>query len=327
LRSSSVRISTRDSPSNLNGLILANPSSTALRDFPCRGGVPIFLEDQIQCLCPQTLYGSSCEYQSQRVSVTIQIGAREWRTPFILFVYLIDETLGLINSYHFIRYLSIRDGSKKFNFHLLYSSRPKLVNSTYSVRIDVFAMSTLKYRGSWLFAILFPWLPVYRLPLRLTLRFDYAGSQLNCSLQCNSQGGQCVSFVNMGEHFCRCKPGWSGPLCSQPYQCDCSPDSLCVGSWNNRSICVCPTYKHGRRCYLKNQLCEERSAKKCLNNGQCIPRDQRISLDATTTCSCPERFEGDVCQWNKTQIDIAIAIPNIRESLLIHFIEVKSHPL
>ena len=312
--------SKRNSPLDLH------QSPTSLGDVSCRGGIPVSFHGERRCLCPPTLYGSSCEYQSERVSVSVQIGTPEWRTPFILLAYLVDDRRGVINSYHVIRYLSIRDCAKKFNFHLLYSSRPKLVDSTYSVRIDTFEMSALEYRGSWSFAILFPFLPVHRLPLRLTILVAPTSSPFDCPLRCHSRGGQCVAFVNTGGYFCRCRPGWSGHLCSEPYQCDCSPDSLCAGRWNNRSICVCPTEKHGRRCYLPNQFCQEARAKQCLNNGTCIPRDPRISANDRTTCSCAERFDGDRCQMNETQIDIDLAIPNLKDSLLVHFITVNSHP-
>ncbi|CAF5225757.1 unnamed protein product, partial [Rotaria magnacalcarata] len=115
-----------------NGLIVVNERQNALTQFPCRGGIPVYFKGNITCLCPSILYGSFCEYQNQRVSVTLQVGAPEWRNPFVFLVYLVDDTY--------------KDCSTKFNFHLLYSSRPKTANQTYSVLIDVFDMLTLKYR-------------------------------------------------------------------------------------------------------------------------------------------------------------------------------------
>jgi hypothetical protein len=89
---------------------------------------------------------------------------------------------------------------------------------------------------------------------------------------------------------------------------------------------VCPTEKHGRRCYLPNQFCQEAGVRKCLNNGTCIPGDPRLSTNDRTTCSCAERFDGDRCQMYETQIDIDLILPNLKDSLLVHFITVNSHP-
>ncbi|CAF4679466.1 unnamed protein product, partial [Rotaria sp. Silwood2] len=308
-----------------NQLILVSERQISLTEFPCRGGIPIYFQDYIRCLCPPILYGSFCEYQNQRVSVTLQIGAPEWRTPFVFIVYLMDYTFEIINSYHYIRYLSIRDCRKKFNFHLLYSFRPKPLHQSYSVRIDVFDMLKVKYRASWSFPIIFSFLPVNRLPIQLTVPFISASSEVTCPLKCNKGHGRCASFLYSGKYFCQCEAGWSGPLCTIPYQCNCSPDSLCVGTWKNQSICVCPTHKYGKRCYLTNDLCQEKNAKKCRNKGTCIPRDPRILVDDRTICSCSERFFGDECQLNDTRVDILIAMPVIEDSLLIHFITVNSH--
>ena len=307
-----------------DGSILLNNSQVSLNQFSCGRGVPVYFQDKIKYLCPPTLYGPFCQYQSQRVSVTLQIGVLQWRMPFIFIIYLVDKN-EMINSYHYIRYLSIRDCDAKFNFHLLYSSRPKSFNQIHSVRIDAFEMVTLKYRASWSFPILFPFLPVYRLPVQLTVPFISILSNIYCPLECRKGHGQCASFLNSGKYFCRCEAGLSGSLCTIRYQCNCSTDSLCVGTWKNQSMCVCPTNKYGKRCYLTNQFCQEKGAKRCRNNGTCIPRDTRISFGQTTTCSCLDGFYGDECQFNETRIDILIAMPVTKDSLLIHFITVNSH--
>jgi len=296
-----------------------------LTEIHCHGGVPVYVRDTIECLCPPSLYGSRCENQNERISITLQIGVPEWRIPFVFVIYLIDDLYGIINSYHQIRYISIRDCDAKFNFYLLYSSRPKHADRSYSVRIDVFEMIELEYRGSWIFPILFPFLPVYRLVIQLTLPFNRLSSALNCAIQCQTDHGQCYSFMNAKRNFCLCKPGWTGLTCADSYQCDCSPDSICVGTWKNQSICVCPTHKFGRRCYLKNSFCERSSVEKCQNNGYCIPRDVRISVGPLTTCACPDGFHGEQCEKNETQIDIEISIPMTKDFLLIHLITVDSY--
>ena len=180
-----------------------------LSGFPCRGGISVSFHGETQCFCPPNLYESFYEYQSQRVSVSIQIGATELRTPFIFLVYLVDNSRGLIDSYYFIRYLSIRGCSQKCPFHLLYSSRLKLVDPTCSVRIDAFEMSAFEYRGNRSFTMLFPFLSVHCLPIRWIILRAYMNSSFDCSLQCHSKGDRCVAFPSTDKHFCRCHPGWS----------------------------------------------------------------------------------------------------------------------
>ncbi|CAF4384670.1 unnamed protein product [Rotaria socialis] len=186
-------------------------------------------------------------------------------------------------------------------------------------------MLTLKYRVSWIFPILFSFLPVYRLPIQLTVPLFPVSSEIKCPLECKKGHGRCALFLNSGTYFCQCDPGWFGPFCTNSYQCNCSPGSLCVGTSRNQSICVCPINKYGKRCYLTNNLCQEKNAKNCRNNGTCIPRDLRIPVDDKTTCSCPDKFHGDECELNETRIDLLIEMPAMKDSLLIHFIRVNSH--
>ncbi|UJR19419.1 hypothetical protein I4U23_022549 [Adineta vaga] len=313
------------SKSEFTSLLNLNNQEKSLIQFQCYGGIPIYLRNQIKCLCPPYLYGSQCQYQNQRVSITLQISAPEWRIPFIFIIYLIDETYDIINSYYQIRYLSIRDCNTKFNFHLIYLTKPKFINRTYSIRIDVFEMNSLKYRASWFYPILFPILPVYRLPIHLTVPLVSLSPKRSCRRKCSIDRGECISYTNTGEFFCRCKPNWTGSMCTIPYQCNCSPDSICVGIWKNKSICVCPTYKFGRRCYLKNNLCKRSNAEKCRNRGQCIPGNMKFPESSSTFCSCPYGFHGDLCELTDTRIDISILLPPIQDFLLIHFITINSH--
>ncbi|UJR16921.1 hypothetical protein I4U23_003819 [Adineta vaga] len=306
-------------------VINSTSQRTSLIAFQCNGGIPIYSDNDIKCLCPPFLYGAYCENQNQRISVTLKIGAPEWRVPFVFVIYLFDETYGIVNSYNKLRFVSTRDCNTKFNFHLLYSSRPKLSNRIYSVRIDLFEMITFKYRGSWLFPILFPFLPVYRLPVYVTVPFVSISSTIDCPLKCHPGHGRCVSFLNTNKYFCKCQTGWTGLKCETSYECNCSPDSICFGTSNNKSICVCPVHKFGRRCYLNNTRCEQPDAKKCQNGGQCIPGDMPIHSGSTTTCVCPQSFHGDTCQWNDTRIDLSIAMPNKKDSILVHFITANMH--
>ncbi|CAF5145282.1 unnamed protein product, partial [Rotaria socialis] len=72
-------------------------------------------------------------------------------------------------------------------------------------------MLTLKYRVSWIFPILFSFLPVYRLPIQLTVPLFPVSSEIKCPLECKKGHGRCALFLNSGTYFCQCDPGWFGP--------------------------------------------------------------------------------------------------------------------
>ncbi len=310
-----------------------SPLRVSSMEFHCSGGVPVYLwhngsTNEKRCLCPPTFYGSRCQYQNQRVSMTVQIGAPEWRTAFSFVMYLLDETENIVQSYYRLSYLSVRDCQTKSNIHLLYSSRPKAVDHTYSVRIDAFEAITLKYRASWSFPIEFSFLPVNRLSVQLIIPPYRLTPKKHCPIKCQSPHGHCTMFMNTGKFFCRCEPGWSGELCTKSYKCNCSSDSTCLGLWKNQSICVCPLHKFGSRCYLSNNLCQKSNVKRCENGGQCIPRDHRIPIESETFCACPNGFHGDRCQLKETRLNISLSSLStsaIPEFLFLHYITVHSH--
>jgi hypothetical protein len=70
----------------------------------CNQGIPIRIQMDINrselfCLCPPSYYGIKCQYQSQRVSLTLQIRvSSDWRNIFIFLTILIDNE-GNIQSY------------------------------------------------------------------------------------------------------------------------------------------------------------------------------------------------------------------------------------
>jgi hypothetical protein len=232
---------------------------------------------------------------------------------------LIDNDTN-INSYEQIDYISMRDCQKKFHIYLLYSARPKYHNHTYSVRIDVYDKVKLEYYVSMLYPIRFPFLPVHRLSFQVNipLRESLTVSK-NCPLKC--MYGQCMRFVNMNEFFCRCLNGSSGILCTVKNDCHCSSDSICAGTINNRSICICPFSKFGPRCYLGKTIC---SSSPCRNSGRCIATDETIS-ESGYFCVCPEGFIGSRCENTEMKIEFlfakSILIP---QSMLIHFINVPA---
>ncbi|CAF2814581.1 unnamed protein product [Rotaria sp. Silwood2] len=116
------------------------------------------------CFCPPSYYGAQCQYQNQRVSLTIKFRALSdsWSTLFAIIISLIDDIdEKIIHSYEQFTYLLIRDCKEKFNIYLLYSTRSKNQTKNYAIHIDIYEKVSLSHRGSLLFPIIFPFLPVY----------------------------------------------------------------------------------------------------------------------------------------------------------------------
>ncbi|CAF4410679.1 unnamed protein product, partial [Adineta steineri] len=157
-----------------------------------------------------------------------------WQNLFIFIITLIDND-GIIQSYDYIEYLSVRDCNIKFNIYLLYLNRTKNRSKNYAVQINAFNKLTLNYRATWIFPIQFLFLPVYRLAILLTVPFNDIQPNEKCSLPCLH--GKCYHYINNKNlTFCRCKPGWSGTECNIKYTCTCALNSLCFAD----NICVCP---------------------------------------------------------------------------------------
>ena len=211
------------------------------------------------CLCPPSFYGDKCQYQNQRVSLTMQIHALSdaWQTPFAFIVSLTDDNdKQTIHSYEQFTYLPMRDCQVKFNIYLLYSTRPKNQSKHYSLHIDIYEKFSFAYRGSWLIPLTFPFLPVHRVAIQLHIPHSSAPIQHCSNDQCVH--GQCIQYLDdlRGNTFCQCNRGWSGQYCTISDICTCSFDSLCLGhTVHNRSICVCPMNKFGSRCLLDNPVC------------------------------------------------------------------------
>jgi hypothetical protein len=281
----------------------------------------------ITCLCPPSYYGSRCQYQNQRISLSIQFRAssQSWQTPFAIIISLIDESdERIIHSNEQFTYLSTRDCQIKFNIYLLYSTRPKNQSKYYSIHIDIYEKMTLNYRGSLLMPIKFPFLPVHRLAFIIDIprNNDSIGSCSND--QCHH--GKCIRYFNNPQNttFCQCDRGWTGRFCTIPYTCRCSSDSVCIGiTSNNRSVCICPLHRFGPRCLLTLPFCLTNGGSTCENGGQCIPNDEYIESNQKFTCICPKGFIGKRCEIIENQILLSfgreITLP---QSIFIHFIQV-----
>ena len=118
------------------------------------------------CLCPPSYYGSQCQYQNQRISLTLQfrVSSDSVQIPFIIIVSLIEQNYErVIHSSEQFTYLSTKHCQKKFHLYLLYSTRPKDSTKEYFIHIDIYEKLTLNHRTSFIKSIHFPFLPVHRL--------------------------------------------------------------------------------------------------------------------------------------------------------------------
>jgi hypothetical protein len=310
--------------------LIINKTLTFREIWLCNRGIPFFFyqrkltDENIRCLCPVSYYGDRCQFQSQRADISFRLRTLDFRTVFELVIMLIDNT-SQIHSHAQRELLPMRDCDLRIDVTLLYSQRPKNESVSYMIRIDTFDKVALIFRASWLFRIKIPVLPVYRISTIITLP-----SEVNTVAECSEFGcvnGDCVSTVNTGESFCRCFEGWSEISCKEWIgHCNCASNSICVGSSNNRSICVCPLGMFGSRCFLTRSSCQPNP---CMNGAICVPADVRIS-EYNFTCLCKEGFTGTQCQYIQSQIEISFSnVKPIPLFLYIHFITVMrgSDPL
>jgi hypothetical protein len=282
------------------------------------------------CLCPPSYYGDRCQYQNERVSLSIQFRAssNSWQIPFAIIISLIDDNNErIIHSYEQFTYLSIRDCQIKFNIYLIYSTRPKNQTQNYSIHIDIYEKISLNYRQSLLIPITFSFLPVHRLAFIVDILQNNDSIESCSNDQCHH--GKCIKYSNNPENgtFCQCDRGWSGRTCTIPHSCICSSDSLCIGvAANNRSVCVCPIHRFGSRCLLIETTCQTDGNSTCKNGGQCIPNDKYIESDQKFICICPKGFIGKRCEIVEKKILFSFGTDLVlSQSIFIHFIQVMNN--
>ncbi|CAF4978062.1 unnamed protein product, partial [Rotaria sp. Silwood1] len=274
-----------------------------------------------QCMCPPSYYGNLCQYQNERVSLTLGLIRADRHDVYIIIIMLIDQ-YEIIHSYDQFEYVASQNCGIKLNRYLLYLTRPKNLSNNYFIRIDAFEKHLITYRGSWYLSIPFIFLPVNRISALLYIPYQRVDILSNCLIIC--QNGECIKYINKENVFCRCFSGWSGNKCNIKINCQsCSSDSICIGTVNNRSICICPLMKYGPRCILTS-LCPEKA---CLNNGKCIPADITISNNHYS-CICSDHYYGSICQYRKSKIDIYYENLNIPSFVLAFFLTIsnKSEP-
>ena len=255
---------------------------------------------QRKCFCPPSYYGNQCQYQNDRVSLTLRFRfSFNQRNIFTFVITLRDESYA-INSFVIQGYQPFIECNMKFNHYLLYSTPMKNKTKNYLIHIDIFKQQDLAYYGSWYLPLNHSILPVSRIAALVYLPIEPILSTKNnqCNLKC--QHGHCVKYSNVDKYFCRCDTYWHGLLCDIKEHCDCSHDSLCLGFANNRSICICPYNKFGPRCLFSNSC----HANVCMNGGTCVAITNiwyaAVSGLKRYRCICTDDFEGSECSEQKS---------------------------
>jgi hypothetical protein len=275
-----------------------------------------------KCLCPPNYFGSRCEWQNQRISLTLQLIWRSSESSIVIFqliIMIIDEYGQILPSSDQLTYMPTRDCNTKFNIYLLYPNRPKSLSHNYSIRISLYEKSKLNYWSSWLISIPFQFLSVNRIVTQWMIPDTEDNEQ--CTLSCGEHGN-CRRYINNKSLlFCHCDEGYSGSQCQIKHQCNCSNDSFCFDS----SICICPLHKFGFYCHLRHTICES-SNNPCQNNGICIPIDDRIGLK-DFVCFCRDDYSGERCENKNNQINLYFdkTILFNTSLLFLHFIATFQH--
>ncbi|CAF4313515.1 unnamed protein product, partial [Adineta steineri] len=172
-----------DQPSFINfpSFIIKNSS------WYCNRGLIIYLRNENDsfndaCICPPSYYGHLCQYQNQRVSLTLQLSSIDRHTTYAIVIMLINEIDQRqdIHSYDQFVYITKQSCSIKLNRYLLFPERPKNISHNYSLRIDAFEKTQITYVGSWYFPINFLFLPVNRMAISLILSNQTVDNSSNC---------------------------------------------------------------------------------------------------------------------------------------------------
>lgn len=272
--------------------------------------------DNKVCMCPPSYYGDQCQYENQRISLTLRLTTDNRLNSYEIVSMLIDDDddgNSEIDAYDQFVYIPKEICVIKLNRYLLFPTRPKNYSKSYNIRIDVFEKTKLIYVGSWHFSIDFLFLPVNRLAIALDLSNHLIETSPNCAIPCYN--GSCTKYLNKNKYFCRCFTGWSGINCDIPINCQsCYSRSLCIGSSKNQPICVCPINKFGPRCLLESTC----PVNACENNGRCVPADVTIP-ESHYRCICSDEFFGARCQYVRAKISISLKDINVPSYLIAYF--------
>ncbi|UJR18635.1 hypothetical protein I4U23_005543 [Adineta vaga] len=295
--------------------------STSEEKIPCHRGLLLHI----------CYYGSHCEFQNQRVSLSVkfQTFLDSRQTLFEIIIQLIDNSNErTIHSHIQLTYLFVRDCQLISFYYLLYSTRRKDQEKNYFIHIDIYEKNTFDYRGSLSFPIRNLFLPVHRFNLTIDIPPTDFNSQ-HCPRNHRCIHGKCLKYFNSEQEksFCQCYSGWYGQYCNIPsiINCVCSSDSLRLGiDAYNRSICICPMHKFGPRCFIDERICSLNGKRICNNHGQCILPDLNKHSTNPCTCLCSKGFSGDYCEYEDNKINLSFEKKiSLLKTIFIHFLHIE----
>ena len=311
-------------PSNLSSLInqlahsaeerLLTPSFSS-SDRYCNRGFPIYDSQYRRCLCSPSYWGERCENQRERVSVVFQVDSpasvqRDFVVKFIF--YLLDVDSLEILAEDEVLHVPYFHSAYKHLLSLTFNGRCNL-----TIRIDAFELNmqqVVAYLTSWKFTLDFSFLPVIRLVIKLHLP-NIENNELRTRPSCNlCEHGQSLAFQNSDDVFCLYDNNWADANCNTSFLC--AKDARTLSSRR----CLCPTTRHGRRCFVPNIVnCH------CLNGGTCMLLDARVGQ---SVCLCSDTFFGERCEHQHASITVSMFDKDQIQSMpaiLIHFVDVDTY--
>ena len=300
-------------------------------------GMKVWLNNSTEttCLCAANYYGDRCQYQNQRIALSIQFRSlsSSIRTIFTIIISLIDDSQQrIVHSYEQITYVSIRDCRQAFHMYLIYGTRSKDFSKNYYLHIDFYDRILMEYHSSILLPIKYKFLPVHRLVFVIEIPKTVQQNHRICSNKICGHHGKCIRYANQpdGTNFCLCNRGWSGQTCQIQHPSACSSNSISIGiTAQNRSICVCPMHRFGPRCLITNTVCQSNNnnnSSVCNQRGVCLPNDDSMSYNKTFTCICSNGYHGDRCEFSDENVTLVFHKDMILSSnIFIHFIQVQQN--
>ena len=300
----------------------------------CHRGVVISNKENHtnECLCPPSYYGSHCQWQSERLTISYRVDvsllfdryAIHWIVFYLLNEY--DEVLTYETMIHTTFDQSLT------NKQIIYLNYPRYLKAHSQfekkfVRIDVYRITNTSIEltsFSELYSIPFSsFIPVTRLATILVFEEPTQNQTNVCQKFDLCKHGTCQIYINTGNPFCRCEDGWFGSSCDKERSIDVCKTLNCSRRfekcivYNKHAFCLCVLGRMGPRCEITFDAC---SSIKCQNHGTCVSLDQRT---VSHLCICPIPHFGNLCQYISAELKIKIPAnitSNVIPMMIIHFL-------
>ncbi|UJR08503.1 hypothetical protein I4U23_012769 [Adineta vaga] len=262
---------------------------------------------QIICLCPPSLYGDRCQYQSHRITViyTLEMTLDPSKTNFshirvlTLLQYQHKTIDHMILAFNFTQ-LPLK---RKQRFYLNYPW--PLLQIIHQASANDYTIIVHEY------PIKYPYLPIYRLAIII-----YPKRSLTCTMNmiqfCGYHNRNC-HLINKTRFYCECQVGWYGLQCSEYFpNITCAENSLFLPIFYNGIDryddfpCICPSNQFGRTCHLS--WIQDLGTNDCKNNGtKCSILVYSYGNEYDEIfCWCSMYFSGKRCTEKTSSIQITL---------------------